>query len=331
MKNENEIPYWLALAHYLPRWGTEKINRLIVQILHTNQSDLETFFASLESDWRAIYALSDKEIEDLKQAKKELPNLAFLAEDLLAQGYEVIPLNSTAYSKTLKNNLKVKYSPTVFYVKGNMQMMQKAAVAIVGSRDADQVSLDFTDHVAHIASKESKIVVSGFAKGVDKQALDSALKYDGQSIIVLPQGILTFSAGFKKYYQQLISGNVLVLSTFFPKATWNTGLAMARNPIIYGLADEIYVAQSSDKGGTWEGVMDGLSKKRKIFVRTPLFNEKSANQLLIDNGAIPVDLQGIKVERGNIPLNISQPKKVQQLTLNGMTLLTDTILQRTFA
>ncbi len=325
MKNINEIPYWLALTHYLPRWGTEKTNRLVVKILHDNQIDLETFFALSESDWQNIYALSDKEITDIRQAKKELPNLAFVAEDLLAQGYEVITLNSPEYSKTLKNNLKTKYSPTILYVKGNKKIMQETSIAIVGSRDADQISLDFTDNIAGLASKEFKVVVSGFAKGVDKQALDSAIKYNGQSIIVLPQGIMTFASGFKKYYQQMIEGNVLVLSTFFPKATWSAGLAMARNPIIYGLANEIYVAQSSDKGGTWEGVLDGLKKERAIFVRMPNSNEKNSNKLLIDKGAIPIDFQGKKVEKGNYLISVPEQKEATPSTLNGNISFADTI------
>jgi hypothetical protein len=62
------------------------------------------------------------------------------------------------------------------------------------------------------ASKDYKVVVSGFAKGVDKQALDSAIKYNGQSIIGLPQGIATFQSGFKKYYKQIIEGDVLAIT-----------------------------------------------------------------------------------------------------------------------
>lgn len=95
--------------------------------------------------------------------------------------------------------------------------------------------MQFTDNVAKKASSEHKVVVSGFARGVDKQALDSAMKHKGQSIIVLPQGITTFASGMKKYYKQIIEGNVLVLSTFHPKSPWAVDLAMARNSIIYGL------------------------------------------------------------------------------------------------
>ena len=92
---------------------------------------------------------------------------------------------------------------------------------------------------------------------------------------------MTFSSGFKNYYKQIVDGDVLVLSTFFPKVPWKAELAMARNPIIYGLANEIYVAESAEKGGTWSGVVDGLRKGRKIFVRKPEPSEKNANNLLI--------------------------------------------------
>jgi predicted Rossmann fold nucleotide-binding protein DprA/Smf involved in DNA uptake len=166
----------------------------------------------------------------------------------------------------------------------------------VGSREASEKALQFADAIAKKCAAQFRVVVSGFAKGVDKQALDSSIKYGGHSIIVLPQGILTFGSGIKKYYSQIVEGDVLVLSTFFPKAGWDAGLAMARNVYIYGLAEEIYVAESNDKGGTWTGVMDGLKKGRTIYVRQPESDEKNANQLLIAKGAIPVDADGNRLQ-----------------------------------
>lgn len=286
-----EAAYWMALAH-LPRWGYSKINNLIIKFYHENQLSIADFFQLSESDWKSQYGLEDKEVEDLKKAKSELANNAFLAETLQNEGYELIPITSLEYSRTLKENLKVAHAPALLYVKGNKQIMQEKSIAIVGSRNATDKSLKFTDNIAKLASKEFKVVVSGFAKGVDRQALDSAINYKGQSIIVLPQGIMTFGSGFKKYYKQIVDGDVLVLSTFFPKANWQVELAMARNPIIYGLADEIYVAESSDKGGTWSGVIDGLRKNRKIYVRKPDSDENNANNLLIQKGAIAVDFNG---------------------------------------
>ncbi len=291
----NEAAYWIALAH-LPRWGYLKINNLIIKFYHEKKITIEDFFQLTENDWKNQYNLENKEIEDLKTAKSELANNAFLAESLSNEGYELLPIISPHYSKTLKENLKAAHAPALLYVKGNKQIMHEKSIAIVGSRNASEKSLEFTDNIAKLASKEYKVVVSGFAKGVDNQALDSAIHYKGQSIIVLPQGIMTFSTGYKKYYKQIVDGDVLVLSTFFPKAPWRAELAMARNPIIYGLADEIYVAESSEKGGTWSGVVDGLRKNRKIYVRKPEASENTANNLLIQKGAIAVDFNGNPIQ-----------------------------------
>lgn len=314
MKKE-EASYWIALAH-LPRWGYSKINTLIVKFFHENRITIEEFFHLNEKEWKEQYQLDDSQISDLQRAKAELASNAFLAESLFNQGYEIIPITSPEYSKKLKAYLKNEHAPAVIYIKGNKKIMEEKSIAIVGSRNASEIALQFTDNIAKLASKEYKVIVSGFARGVDKQALDSAISYKGQSIIVLPQGIMTFEYGYSKYYKQIIDGDVLVLSTFFPKAPWKAELAMARNPIIYGLSDEIFVAESAEKGGTWSGVMDGLRKGRKIYVRQPGPNEKNANSLLIEKGAIPVDFNGTELPRSGRVTNTDQVSMVKEPTNN---------------
>ena len=285
-----ELTYWLALAH-VPKIQTKKKNEIIVRLFEKGKTIID-FFEFEQSVWENDYKLNQSEIVLFEEAKKELSTYAFMVEDLLEQGYSILPITSQDYSPTLKKNLGRTYAPPVIYTKGNLQIMKEKSIAIVGSRKANDISLEFTDNIAKNASKDYKVVVSGFAKGVDKKALDSAIKYKGQSIIVLPQGIATFQSGFKKHYKQIIDGDVLVLSTFYPKAPWSVQLAMARNPIIYGLASEIYVAESSEKGGTWSGVMDGLRKGRTIYIRKPNSREKNANNILISKGGKAVDNEG---------------------------------------
>lgn len=292
---KNEYPYWIALSQ-LPRMTNLKKNSIIIK-LHEKQKSLIDFFNFDEDTLKVDYDINDKELKNIADQKKELPNYSFIAEDLLNQGYDIIPITSQNYSPTMKSNLKKRHSPPLIYTKGNKQIMKEKSIAIVGSRKASKKSLEFTDNVAKSATKEFKVIVSGFAKGVDKQALDSAIEYKGQSIIVLPQGIMTYASGFKKYYKYITQGDVLVLSTFFPKSPWSVQLAMARNPIIYGLANEIYVAESSTKGGTWSGVHDGLRKNRKIFIRIAEENEKCANNILIEKGGTPVDFYGVPIRQ----------------------------------
>lgn len=290
-----DAAYWIAFSH-LPKWRYSRLNELLSNIYNKDNLTLENFFSLSDKERKEQFELNEKECEDILKSKKELPNHAFLAENLSSQGFELITVLSSDYSQTLIRNYKAGYSPLLFYIKGNKKILNEKSVAIVGSRNANEISIKFTDNIAKRASKEFKVVVSGFAKGVDKHALDSAIKYKGQSIIVLPQGVLTFGSGYKEYYKPIVEGNVLVLSAYHPKTPWKAELAMARNSLIYGLADEIYVAESGEKGGTWSGVMDGLRRERKIFVRQPEANEDNANNLLIQKGAVAVNMNGDEIK-----------------------------------
>ncbi len=59
-----------------------------------------------------------------------------------------------------------------------------------------------------------------------------------------------------------------------------------------GLHLRFYVAESSETGGTWSGVIDGLRKGRIIYVRKPDLKEKNANNILISKGGKAVDIAG---------------------------------------
>ena len=288
--NKQELTYWVTLS-MIPKIWTKRKNEIFVKcFLHKpNRISIIELFEN-SSLWKEL-GLTEEEMQLFLEAKKQLANNSFLIEDLLDQGYDIIPLISKEYPQSLKDNLK-QGAPTVIYTKGNKDLLRTEAVAIVGSRKADTISLEFTNNIARKGVSEQKVVVSGFAKGVDRQALDSALNAGGKSIIVLPQGITTFTSGYKQYYQPISQGKVLVMSAFHPKSPWSVELAMARNPIIYGMANEIFVAQSDDKGGTWSGVVDGLRKERIIYVRYPNPIEKNANLKLIQKGATAVDMFG---------------------------------------
>lgn len=286
--NDNTLPYWMAFAHARSFSNKRKMDFLI-EVVHIKET-LETALQKIKSGDKLGFEFSEKEWEGIQEAISEIPNYSFLAEKLVDQGIEIVHvMEKFAYPKILKENLK-KDAPIVIYTKGNADLLNKNSIAIVGSRKCSKKSLDFVDTIARIAVSRKSVIVSGFAQGIDKQALDSALYYNGQSIIVLPQGIDTYKT--KTYYSEIVGGDVLVISTYHPKANWSVGLAMDRNKIIYGLAKEIYAAESSDSGGTWEGVLNGIKRERKVFVRLATKEEKNANNLLIAKGAIPVDLNG---------------------------------------
>lgn len=305
-----ELTYWVTLA-LMPKIWTRRKNEIYVKCFkHNPQISIINLFED-KSCWDEL-SLTNEEKELFCAAYEQLPNNSFMVEDMLSQGYDILPIHCDEYPKMLKKNLG-KAAPTVIFTKGNKELFNDSSIAIVGSRNADKMSLQFTDNVAKRVSASKGVVVSGFAKGVDRQALDSTLDSGGKSIIVLPQGIMTFTSGFRQYYKHIIQGHVLIMSSFAPKAPWSKEFAMARNPIIYGMASHIYVAQSDDKGGTWSGVIDGLRKNRTIYVRWPETGEKNANVQLIQKGAIAVDINGNIIKPDAENLKTEEQKEIEVL------------------
>lgn len=272
---------------------TKRKNEILVMMFNKKIS-ISDFF-SLSDSWKEDFNLSEAEISILLSEKEKLNNYSFVVEDLIEQGYQLVPIFSEQYPKHLKETLNYQ-SPVLLYAFGNIELLNYKSVAIVGCRKASQKSLMFTDNVARKCAKDGLVVVSGFAKGVDRQALESAIQNGGCSIVVLPQGITTFGTGFRTLYSEISSGKVVVISAFRPNAGWDKGLAMARNPYIYGLAEKIFVAESDSKGGTYSGVQDGLRKNMEIYVRYAETGELNANNLLISQGAKPVDMGGNLLE-----------------------------------
>lgn len=66
----------------------------------------------------------------------------------------------------------------------------------------------------------------------------------------------------------------------------------------YGQANEIYIVDSDFKGRIWQGALDGLKRKRLIWMRAPEPVGKNAKQQLIDMGPQPVDAMQLIINSG---------------------------------
>lgn len=285
------MTYWMAFAESGIK--TETRNRAIAYFTEKGLGIGD--FMENEAEWdsciyKDVSVLSDDDKVLLREAKSKLANYGIKCLDMSRQGYEMIPVaGDERFPKKLKDYLKFS-TPTILYAKGNMDLLSAPMTAIVGSRNASTISLDFTANVARKVVGSGKIVVSGFAKGVDQMASAAALEVGGSTVLVLPQGICTAGSVFKRMYQFM--DRVLCISLCPPNMPWSVGLAMERNAYIYALADEIYAAQSDNHGGTWDGVNKGLKRGDKVYVRVPGPTEKCANMELISRGAKPVDKNG---------------------------------------
>ncbi len=179
-----------------------------------------------------------------------------------------------------------KATPSLLFGVGEQRLLDGGGLAVVGSRDADESALEFTRKIASACAQENIQIVSGGARGIDREAMLSGL--DAGSCAV---GVLADSLGKEafadRYRTPLEQGRLTLVTPFRPDVGFNIGNAMGRNKCIYALADwSLVVSAAVAEGGTWAGAVEDLR-----YNWTPLFVRDGAdiaagNQRLMEMGAL---------------------------------------------
>src|SRR5436309_7486465 len=261
---------------------------------------LQDFFAADVQEWRAVCNISDDIVQKLEQAREKQVAQAFLAEQLQYDRIQVITVLDAAYPVLLKRSLGLSQLPPLLFVAGDLNVLHRQTIAIIGARKASKESLAFTTMAARYIAAHGGNVISGYARGVDYAAFEGASGGEGYTTAVLPHGIRKLSkVQLRELQPGLESGKVLVLSQFHPVAPWQMSRAMERNHVVTALAHLVIVAESDKKGGTWDGANEALKQKRPLYVRSAEpTTSLLGNQLLIAKGGQP------------LPWPLEQPEQV---------------------
>ncbi len=161
--------------------------------------------------------------------------------------------------------------------------MKADGVAVVGSRKATEVDLKFTSALGAKLANSGQTVISGGARGIDAAAMLGAIDAEGTVIGILSDSLLRMSAS-QQYRKALLQKNLVLISPYFPEATFSVGNAMGRNKFIYCLANHAIVVHSGRDGGTWNGALENLKKQWvPLWVKRSDDNQ-SGNYELVNQG-----------------------------------------------
>jgi DNA processing protein len=204
-----------------------------------------------------------------------------------ARAIWIISRADTVYPRRLKSRLR-EFAPPVLYGCGHGPLLEGGGLAIVGSRDAEEELLRYTDETARRVASWREAVVSGGARGIDQAAMRAALAEGGNVSGVLSDG-LERAALARENREFLMERHLVLVSPFDPSAGFNVGHAMQRNKLIYALADAALVVSSDhNKGGTWTGAVEQLEKLHCVcvYVRSS-GNTTEGISALVNKGAVP--------------------------------------------
>jgi DNA processing protein len=214
--------------------------------------------------------------------------LALELEQLAASGIWCVTRVDDAYPVRLRNSLKHQ-APPVLFGAGDLTILQKPAIAIIGSRNLDESGINFAERLGALCAQFSVAVVSGGARGTDRIAMQAALDAGGDAVGVLADNLVR-SIRQPDVREFISDGRLVVLTPYRPDNGFSVGAAMGRNKIIYGAADYAAVVSSDyQKGGTWAGAVEALKADWcPVFVRSSA-DVGAGNRELINKGALPLD------------------------------------------
>ena len=205
-----------------------------------------------------------------------------------ARSIWVVSRADSTYPSRLSARLKGD-APPILYGCGDAAILDGGGLAVVGSRNADESTLEYTEEVGELTAKARHTLISGGARGIDQAAMRGALVAGGKVAGVLADS-LERAALNRENRNFLMEGELVLVSPYDPIAGFNVGHAMQRNKLIYALSDAALVVSSDyNKGGTWAGAIEQLDKLQfvPVYVRANTKSGIWAGRALQRRGAIP--------------------------------------------
>lgn len=197
--------------------------------------------------------------------KVSLPDRGFLERKLshLEDGpYRIISLSDSSYPVLLR---EVDDPPPVLYVLGDLSVLERPTICIVGSRQASRRGLLTSKQLAFDLSRRGLAVVSGMARGIDRAAHEGALKGEGSTCAVLGCGL---SVPYPPEHVELavdIAKQGCLMSEFPPGTPPLKHHFPQRNRILSGVSLGVVVVEAGIESGAMGTVRWAREQNREVF------------------------------------------------------------------
>ena len=177
MMRDPGLASWLQLT-LTPGLGAATVRRLLSQfglpenVLGARRAELSRF-----AEAEALQALdSDPVARAVERA------LAWLEQP----GNSIVTLADAGYPKLL---LEIADPPALLYCRGRTELLNRPALAVVGSRNSTAQGASNAERFARSFSEAGLTIVSGLAQGIDAAAHRGGLSGEGSTIALLGTGV----------------------------------------------------------------------------------------------------------------------------------------------
>ena len=213
---------------------------------------------------------------------------------------QVVTFADDAYPRLL---LEITDPPPLLYVKGDPDLLDRASLAVVGSRNATQQGRANAQAFSQELSEGGFTIISGLALGIDAAAHIGGLAAASSSIAVVGTGLDIVYPARNRDLAHRLAGEGALVSEF---ALGTPALASnfpRRNRLISGLSRGCLVVEAALKSGSLITARYALEQGREVFaipgsIHSPL--SKGCHLLLKQGAKLAENSRDILEELGAV-------------------------------
>src|SRR5580692_6861150 len=191
-----------------------------------------------------------------RDAEKELA-------EVRKAGIHLVTWEETEYPRLLT---QIYDPPPLLYVRGNVEVLSRHAISMVGTRRPTPYGNQITERLARDLAERGLVIVSGLARGIDSSAHRGACAATrGGTIGVLGSGIdVIYPKENRKLFDEVEKRGAIV--TEFPLGTHPAPENFPmRNRIVAGMALGVIVAQGAQYSGSLITSRLAMEFGREVF------------------------------------------------------------------
>ena len=210
------------------------------------------------------------------EAEREIAGLSRLGARLAALGEDEYP----------RSLMAIDSAPPLIAIRGDVQVLHRPTVAIVGSRNASAAGAAFAERLAAGLGQAGYVVVSGLARGIDTRAHRASSRTG--TVAVLAGGLAhVYPSENLPLLDAILADGGAVLSEM-PLGWQPRGRDFPRrNRIVSGLCYGVVVVEAARRSGSLITARFALEQGREVFAvpGSPLDPRAEGTNELIRSGA----------------------------------------------
>ncbi len=195
--------------------------------------------------------------------QKNFLNIDLEFKEMQFLGINILSIEDEAYPQNLKNIFEPPY---ILYYMGDVSLINRFCISIVGSRKPTAYGLFAARKFAKELAQREVVIVSGLALGVDTQAHKSALESNGKTIGILGTSFDNmYPRSNQTFLGEMVSSGNLVISEYPLNKKTMPYHFVQRNRLISGIGQGLVVIEAGEKSGTLTTVDFALEQGKNVF------------------------------------------------------------------